>query len=86
MTAPPPPAPFLPAPFRQGIASHLRRVREDWDGRHPLHGRRPGPGAVLVNHNDYLALSRHPRIVKAMTEALGAEGNDALMSGVFLHG
>ncbi|MFD6181870.1 alpha-hydroxyketone-type quorum-sensing autoinducer synthase [Streptomyces goshikiensis] len=91
MTAPPPPAPCLPAPclpapFRQGIEAHLRRVREDWDGRHPLHGLRPRPGAVMVNHNDYLALARHPRIVKAMTEALGADGNDALMSGAFLYG
>ncbi|MFD8979859.1 alpha-hydroxyketone-type quorum-sensing autoinducer synthase [Streptomyces sp. NPDC059564] len=79
-------APRLPEPFRRGIERHLRRVRDDWDGRHPLHGRPPGPDAVLVNHNDYLGLARHPRIVKAMTEALHAHGTDALMSGVFLHG
>ncbi|MFJ5811480.1 alpha-hydroxyketone-type quorum-sensing autoinducer synthase [Streptomyces sp. NPDC093093] len=81
-----PAAPQLPAMFREGTERHSRRVREDWDGRHMLHGRAPGPEAILVNGNDYLALARHPRITKAMTGALAAHGNDALMSGVFFHG
>ncbi|MFD5142669.1 alpha-hydroxyketone-type quorum-sensing autoinducer synthase [Streptomyces sp. NPDC058401] len=80
------PDPRLPKSFQRGIERHMERVRRDWDGRHPLHGSLPGPDAVMVNHNDYLALARHPRIVKAMTEALDTHGTDALMSGVFLHG
>ncbi|MFD9380434.1 alpha-hydroxyketone-type quorum-sensing autoinducer synthase [Streptomyces sp. NPDC059999] len=63
-----------------------RRVEQDWDGRHPLHGMPPGPGAVVVNSNDYLALARHPRVLKAMSATLNADGNDTLMSGVFLNG
>ncbi|MEV7829648.1 alpha-hydroxyketone-type quorum-sensing autoinducer synthase [Streptomyces subrutilus] len=86
MTATTTAAPRLPAPFRLGIERHMQRVRRDWDGSHPLHGRPPGPDAVVVNGNDYLALARHPRIVRAMTEALDADGAGALMSGVFLHG
>ncbi|MFG2715698.1 alpha-hydroxyketone-type quorum-sensing autoinducer synthase [Streptomyces goshikiensis] len=86
MTVSPTVAPCLPAPFREGIERHARRVREDWDGRHLLHGMPPRPGAVMVNTNDYLALARHPRIVKAMTETLTADGNDTLMSGAFLSG
>ncbi|MFI5866365.1 alpha-hydroxyketone-type quorum-sensing autoinducer synthase [Streptomyces sp. NPDC051546] len=79
-------APRLPERFRQGVEQHLERVRRHWDGRHPLHGRPPSPGAIRVDHNDYLALARHPRIVTAMTDALHTHGTDALMSGVFLHG
>ncbi|MCX4529915.1 MULTISPECIES: alpha-hydroxyketone-type quorum-sensing autoinducer synthase [unclassified Streptomyces] len=86
MTVSPTVAPCLPALFRAGLERHARRVREDWDGRHPLHGMKPPPGAVMVNSNDYLALARHPRIVKAMAETLTADGNDTLMSGVFLSG
>ncbi|WP_412079122.1 alpha-hydroxyketone-type quorum-sensing autoinducer synthase [Streptomyces xanthophaeus] len=86
MSVSPTAAPCLPSPFRAGLERHARRFREDWDGRHVLHGRPPGPGAVMVNSNDYLDLGRHPRILKGMAEALTADGSGTLMSGAFLNG
>ncbi|WP_167490051.1 alpha-hydroxyketone-type quorum-sensing autoinducer synthase [Nocardia terpenica] len=63
---------------------HRDRVAGEWGHRHILHGRDPGPGSVLVNSNDYLALSGHPRIAAAMTDALTHRG--AIASGAFVHG
>ena len=65
---------------------YRERVRETWGGRHILHGRQPGPNALHLSSNDYLALSRHPRILAAMADTLAREGNGMLMSGIFLHG
>jgi CAI-1 autoinducer synthase len=65
---------------------YRERVRDTWGGSHIMHGRIPGPDAIRVHSNDYLSLSRHPRILKAAAETLSAEGNGVLMSGVFLHG
>jgi CAI-1 autoinducer synthase len=65
---------------------YRERVRDAWGGRHILHGRHPGPEALYLSSNDYLALSRHPRILAAMTGTLARDGNGMLMSGIFLHG
>jgi CAI-1 autoinducer synthase len=59
-------------------------MQQDWGGRHILHGRTPGPGDILVNSNDYLALAGDPRITGAMTAALSAQAT--LASGALLHG
>jgi CAI-1 autoinducer synthase len=61
-------------------------VRDTWGGRHILHGRNPGPEALHLSSNDYLALARHPRILEAMADTLARDGNGMLMSGIFLHG
>src|SRR6478609_3793303 len=63
---------------------YTERVAESWGGRHILRGRRPAADALLLNNNDYLAITRHPRIVQAQTDALAAHGNGAMMSGLFL--
>jgi CAI-1 autoinducer synthase len=47
-------------------------------------GRKPGAGAVLLASNDYLALARHPNIVRAMTAALQNSHSDVLMSTVYI--
>lgn len=47
-------------------------------------GRKPGPDAILLAGNDYLSLSRHPAIVRAMTEALQESSTDVLMSTVYV--
>jgi CAI-1 autoinducer synthase len=65
---------------------YRERVQNTWQGGHIMRGRQPGPGSVQLTSNDYLALAQHPRIVKAMTEALVAQGSGVLMSGIFLHG
>jgi len=65
---------------------YQERVRKAWGGGHILHGRRPGPNALHLRSNDYLALSRHPHILTAMADTLARDGNGMLMSGIFLHG
>lgn len=62
------------------------RVHELWGGRNILHSPRPGPDAIRLMSNDYLALARHPDILQAQSEALLNEGAGMLMSAVFLHG
>ncbi|AYF73438.1 quorum-sensing autoinducer synthase [Nocardia yunnanensis] len=63
---------------------HFGRVAGEWGGRHILHGRAPGPGAVLVNSNNYLGLAGDPRIAAAMCSVLNR--GEVLASEVFLHG
>jgi CAI-1 autoinducer synthase len=62
------------------------RFDRDWGGQHILRGRTPGPGDILLNSNDYLAIGGHPRITEAMAASLRAVGNGQLASGTLLHG
>lgn len=62
------------------------RVRKTWSGGHILQGRRPEKGAILLNHNDYLGLSGHPKIVAAQTASLQGLSSEAMMSAVYHHG
>ena len=82
-----PPPPELPEFLAGRVERYYReRVQNTWGGRHILHGRQPGPEALHLSSNDYLALSRHPRILAAMADTLARDGNGMLMSGIFLHG
>lgn len=72
-------------------ASPLVESMEAWEGRVRGWGRhlfrdRPAarPGDVVLFSNDYLALSRHPRVVAAQTTALHEFGTGMMMSGVFV--
>ncbi len=82
-------------PCDPNISSHLHeRIERDfatrwnklWSGRSLLHGRTPGSNAVRLNGNDYLALTGHPDIVRAQTEAMRNDAEFAIQSSVFLHG
>jgi CAI-1 autoinducer synthase len=75
----------LPAWIRDRIDRfYAIRVQRDWGGQHILRGRTPGPGDILLNSNDYLALTGDARISGAIAEALGTPA--ALASGALLHG
>ena len=81
------PPPELPEFLAVRVERYYReRVQNTWGGRHILHGRQPDTNAVHLSSNDYLALSRHPRILAAMGDTLARDGNGMLMSGIFLHG
>ncbi len=82
-------------PCDPDISAHLhqrierdfsKRWNEQWSGRSLLHGITPGPNAVRLNGNDYLALTGHPDIVRAQTDAMLHDAEFAIQSSVFLHG
>ncbi len=54
-------------------------------GGNVFNGRVPGSGSILLNSNDYLALSRHPAILVAQSRRLLEEGSGPQMSAVFLN-
>lgn len=60
------------------------RWDKDWGGRFVLHGRQPGPDAVRLDGNDYLAVTGHPDIVRAHVNALTRDSEFVVQSGVFL--
>lgn len=67
-------------------AFRIDRWQTEWKGRHIMRGRAPGQSSVRLISNDYLAIANHPEIVRAQINALSADGDSVLMSGVFLHG
>lgn len=76
--------PLPPALKRRIEREFAARWRDEWGGRFVLHGRPPGPNAVRLDGNDYLALTGHPGIVQAQVDALRADSQGVVQSGVFL--
>lgn len=62
---------------------HRERVAIDWGGRHILRGRKPRPGDLMLQSNDYLAIAGHPAIVEAQRESLASGGLGMMMSALF---
>ncbi|UCH09827.1 MAG: quorum-sensing autoinducer CAI-1 synthase [Fidelibacterota bacterium] len=62
------------------------RARIERNGAHLLRGRIPGPEAIMLVSNDYLALAHHPTIIEAQVQALHTHGHGLLRSDVFRHG
>ncbi|MCE5233019.1 MAG: alpha-hydroxyketone-type quorum-sensing autoinducer synthase [Mizugakiibacter sp.] len=82
---PRPAAPALPEMLRERVERFRReRVQIAWGGKHIMLGSLPKPGDLVLQSNDYLAITRHPEIVRAQCVALEAEGNGMMMSGIFL--
>lgn len=68
-------------------AMHLyfdARVQKSWQGHHILCGKTPNERALIASSNDYLAISQHPALIEAQTEALCHYGNGLMQSPVFL--
>ena len=61
-------------------------IRPSWNGEHLVKGRDPGRDSILLNSNDYLALSNHPQIIETQVEELRRNGRGVLMSDVFWTG
>lgn len=77
--------PRMPAALRSRIDREFAaRWRDQWGGKFILHGRAPLPGAVRLDGNDYLAVTGHPEIVQAQVNALRADTEAVVQSGVFL--
>ncbi|WP_419421364.1 aminotransferase class I/II-fold pyridoxal phosphate-dependent enzyme (plasmid) [Legionella sp. D16C41] len=45
---------------------------------------KPNSKTILLNHNDYLALAFHPKVIEAQINSINTQKNNIMMSGVFL--
>ena len=76
--------PALSAKLRQRIEREFRsRWENEWGGKFVTHGMPPGPDAVRLDGNDYLAVTGHPEIVRAQLDALKQGKEFIVQSGVF---
>lgn len=79
-----PKAPSLPGFVQRRVDRfHQERVAVDWGGRHILRGSKPGPRALMLQSNDYLAIAGHPAIIDAQRESLASGGLGMMMSALF---
>lgn len=60
------------------------RVNKSWRGGHILKGKVPSPSALIFSSNDYLNISKHPKLIQAQIEAMQKYGNGQMQSAVFL--
>ena len=58
--------------------------RAEYGDGHITHGRMPGPGDLVLAHNDYLSLANDRRIVEAQGLVLAGDENEVFMSGVYV--
>jgi CAI-1 autoinducer synthase len=80
-------SPSLPAFVASRVEQYYReRVTDTWGGGHIMRGRLPERDALHLSSNDYLAIARHPDIIRSMSKTLRSNGNGLLMSGIFLQG
>jgi CAI-1 autoinducer synthase len=76
--------PGLSSKLRQRIASEFQsRWEKEWGRKFVTHGIQPGPDAVRLDGNDYLAVTGHPEVVHAQLEALRRDQEFIIQSGVF---
>jgi CAI-1 autoinducer synthase len=76
--------PGLSAKLRQRIANEFQsRWEKEWGAKFVTHGVPPGPNAVRLDGNDYLAITGHPQVVQAQLDALRREQEFIIQSGVF---
>lgn len=55
------------------------------NGRPLILGKAPNRDSLMLQSNDYLSISKHPKIIKAQVNSLMNKNRDAVMSAVFLH-
>jgi CAI-1 autoinducer synthase len=81
-----------PAAAEPGLSPHLRqriarefqsRWENEWGRKFVTHGQAPGPDAVRLDGNDYLCVTGREEIVDAQLEALRANREFIVQSGVF---
>ena len=76
--------PALSTRLRQRIETEFKaRWENEWGGKFVTHGSAPGPDAVRLDGNDYLAVTGHPQIVQAQLDALLRNQDFIVQSGVF---
>lgn len=77
--------PPLSAALRKRIDRDFKpRWEEAWGGKFVLHGQQPGPNAVRLDGNDYLAVTGNPKVAAAQISAITHNTAFVVQSGVFL--
>ncbi len=56
---------------------------ESGDRRSMVVGRMPGPDAMELRSNDYLALAHHPKLLNVQSDSIRSRGHGLMMSGVY---
>ncbi|HXE48829.1 MAG TPA: alpha-hydroxyketone-type quorum-sensing autoinducer synthase [Ramlibacter sp.] len=76
--------PGLSSRLRQRIATEFQsRWETEWGRKFVTHGIPPGPDAVRLDGNDYLAVTGNPLVVQAQLDALRCDQEFIIQSGVF---
>lgn len=76
--------PGLSPRLRQRIETQFKaRWENEWGSKFVTHGRAPGPDAVRLDGNDYLAVTGRTEIVEAQLAALRCNQEFIVQSGVF---
>jgi CAI-1 autoinducer synthase len=76
--------PGLSDRLRQRIETQFKeRWEKEWGKKFVTHGRAPGPDAVRLDGNDYLAVTGHQDIVQSQLDALRQNREFIVQSGVF---
>lgn len=65
-------------------AFHGQRLAVAWEGSHILRGRKTRAGDLILQSNDYLALSGHDAIISAQHTSLSENGMGMMMSAAFV--
>jgi len=78
--------PTLPDFVERRINHFVKDLIEKEDnGRNLVLGKKPSSQDIVLQSNDYLALSTHPKIIDAHVSSLISRKDTAFMSNVFLH-
>ena len=76
--------PGLPAFLKQRVARfHEDFFQGEWGGRHIFRSRPFAPDGLILCNNDYLDISRHPRLIDAQCTSLSSRGAGLMMSPLF---
>ncbi|KTD59947.1 aminotransferase class II [Legionella shakespearei DSM 23087] len=71
--------------INEAIAKYFEeRVNKSWQGKHIMNGKTPESTSLILSSNDYLHISRHPKLLHAQIEAMQKHGNGQMQSAVFL--
>ena len=74
----------LPAHLCERMAREFTaRWTHEWGGKPLTQGIAPGPEAIRLDGNDYLAVTGHPRIVQAQLDSLRCSQDVVVQSSVF---
>ncbi|WP_076790653.1 alpha-hydroxyketone-type quorum-sensing autoinducer synthase [Chlorobium sp. KB01] len=67
------------------LAYEEASIKTRRNGKPLVLGKKPHPGSIILQSNDYLSISTHPQILQAQISRLEQAHHEMVMSAVFLH-